>query len=141
MAKPEEAGRPRIQKFDGGIFEVTAVSFTVLGDPKGHVAVTQRSKWKDPRAEEIAAYKETVRRSAMAAKVHIPVTSSNYHPILIHTKAFFKNKLHSDPESVHRAVKDALWPHKNGGDKYTGGRYDFPLYDPDKPRVEVEVRW
>ena len=120
---------------------MTAVSFTVLGDPKGHVAVTQRSKWRDPRAKDIAAYKETVRKSAMAEGVRIPPTSSKCHPILINTRAYFRDGRHSDPESVHRAVKDALWPHKNGGDKYTGGGYDFPLYDPERPRVEVEIRW
>lgn len=95
----------------------------------------------DRRAKDLARYKETVRRCALGPGPQLPVVGTEAHPIMIRTRAYFRDRRHGDPESIHRAVKDALWPHKNGGDKYTGGSYDFPLYDPDDPRVEVEIRW
>lgn len=39
-------------------------------------------------------------------------------------------------------MKDALFyglKGKQGGDKYTGGSYDPPLYDKENPRVEITL--
>ena len=108
-----------------------------------HVTVTWRSKHNrdNRRATRIAAYKEDVRKSAMIAGAHIPATPSKMKPVVISTRAYFRNERHGDPESVHKVIKDALWPARQGGDKYTGGSYDPPLYDAKNPRVEVEVRF
>lgn len=118
--------------------------FTVPGDPVPHVSVTYRGKWvPNARVKRVALYKETVRQcsliGAFACGPNFPFVPTKDHPLKIHTRAYFRNGRHGDPESVHKVIKDALWPAKLGGDKYTGGSYDPPLYDPDNARVEVEI--
>ena len=116
------------------------MTFTILGDPVPHVTVTYRGKWmpENARAKKVARYKENIRKIVMVRRLKIPVPSKD-NPVLINTVAYFRNGRHGDPESIHKVVKDALWPAKEGGDKYTGGSYNVPLYDSENPRVEVEI--
>ena len=119
-----------------------SATFIVPGDPVPHVSVTHRSKFHpdNKRAKKVAAWKETVRKCAMVARVRIPIPSRE-QPVTIKTMAYFRNGRHGDPENIHKGCKDALWPAKEGGDKYTGGAYSAPLYDPQNPRVVVYLEW
>ena len=116
--------------------------FIVYGDPVPHVSVTYRSRYHpgNRRAKKVAIYKETVRRSALLAKVKLP-TPTEERPVFVITMAYFRDHRHGDPESIHKAIKDALWPARDGGDKYTGGSYSEPRYAPASPRVVVYLAW
>lgn len=115
--------------------------FTIPGDPVPHASVTYRSKWMpgNKRAKKAARYKAEVQMVAKLAKVELPKLTK-MRTALIHTTCYFRNGRHADPESVHKCIKDALWPAKQGGDKWTGGSYDPPMYDASNPRVEVTIR-
>jgi hypothetical protein len=87
-------------------------------------------------------YCECVRLCARAAGAKLPLTAARNRPLMLFTRAYFSNGVHADPENVHKGIKDALFYTKGKGtaDKYTGGQYLPPMYDPDNPRVEVILR-
>lgn len=117
------------------------VAFTVPGDPVPHYQTTYRGKRVDPRSLKAMKYKDDVLWCSAGARQSIPQTLTMMRPAIVHTRCYFRGNVHPDPESVHKLIKDALWPSSAGGDKYTGGSYDPPLYDAINPRVEVEVRF
>lgn len=85
-------------------------------------------------------YKQLVQAVADLSGLALPLQASREKPVRITTRAFFKNGVHPDPENVHKGVKDALFYKAGGvGDKYTGGSYDPPLYDAERPRVEITI--
>ena len=119
--------------------EMSQITFTVLGDPVPYTTMTYRSKWT-ARARKAVKYQENVRMCALSATQRIPKPKKST-PVLIHTRCYFRNGRHGDTLNVNKICQDALWPHKAGGDKYTGGSYDPPMYDPDNPRVEITIRF
>ena len=117
------------------------IFFVIPGDPVPHVSVTYRGKWvPNNRIRKVTKYKDDIRKIIMAQRIKLPIPTKK-NPIWILTAAYFRNGRHGDPESIHKAIKDALWPAKEGGDKYTGGAYTKPLYDAKNPRVEVLIEF
>lgn len=122
------------------------ISFFVPGDPVPHQVVTFRGKFLSARGKRLKVYKEAVRAFAwLAARetgVTIPVPTATNH-VYIETIAFFRNQRHADPESIHKVIKDALWPHGGdaGNDKWVGGRYVSPRYasKTQEPGVHVTI--
>lgn len=112
------------------------MGFTVSGPPVGFIAQwdkrgwTTRSRYRD--------FAEAVRLQAAIAGLR-SVVATRDRPLVVHTRAFFANGTHPDPENVHKAVVDALFYGAKGRDKYTGGAYSPPRYDRSVPRVEVVV--
>lgn len=76
-----------------------------------------------------------------------PLEASQEKPLLVHTRAFFKDRKHSDPENIRKAVVDSLFYESRGRggkrssarDKYVGGACAVPCYDKDAPRIEVVI--
>ncbi len=113
----------------------------IYGDPVGYCTTTFRGKWVSGRYKKYLRWKETVQGLAVARGLILPLRADEGSELEIETRAFFRNRTHSDPESVHRGVKDALFYGAKGkGDKYTGGTYAYPLYDATTPRVVVTLR-
>jgi hypothetical protein len=125
-------------------------TFTVPGNPSGYVAY---AKGKNPTNFKAWNYAKLVRRIASENGVPfrrvikdngdedilLNLVADKKCPLHIHTRAYFKNGTHCDPENVHKLVKDAIFYKARGGDKYTAGCYPSPLYDKENPRVEVEI--
>lgn len=130
------------------------IRFVVPGKPRGYVATTYKSKFK--RGFDAAAYKsylryaaycKHVRRCARAAGVELPIVSGPQNPLLIKTIAYFKNGVHADPENIRKGIADALCYNEKGAknsrkgkDKWIGGSFPPPRYDPDNPRVIVIIK-
>lgn len=114
--------------------------FIVDGTPRGYCI--QMGKYQNTKVKRrYVEYKQLVQAVASLVGIELPLQASKEKPVHIYTKAFFKDGVHPDPENVHKGVKDALFYKAGGaGDKYTGGAYEPPLYDPERPRVEIEVR-
>ena len=113
----------------------------VVGDPVGYYVQGGRPNWKRMRA--YVEWKEHVQKSAMMCGVKLPLTASREWPLWIHTSSWFRNGVHADPENIRKGISDALFyagkGEKGSADKYTGGSFGAPLYDPDNPRVEVHI--
>lgn len=95
-------------------------------------------RW-NKRKRKYIEYKQLVQS---LCPFELPLRASVEFPILVETQAFFEHGTHPDPENVHKGIKDALFyglAGKGGGDKYTGGSYDPPLYDRENPRVVVTL--
>lgn len=132
-----------------------ALSFVVPGDPVGYVAAgghhwhRRTSKaWRWASAVRMALLgqlAQTPNPDEHVAIVGNPdqpgakLMATKLTPLHIGTVAYFQNGKHPDPENVHKLVKDALFHKVKGGDKWTGGIYLPPLYDPEVPRTEVFV--
>lgn len=130
------------------------VRFVVPGRPRGYVATTYRSKFS--RGFDASAYKsylrytaycKHVRRCAAAAGVELPIVSSSKNPLLIKTIAYFESGVHADPENVRKGIADALCYNEKAGkdkrkgkDKWIGGSFPPPRYDPEDPRVIVIIK-
>jgi len=115
--------------------------FTVEGDPVGYYALGKHPNWK--RKEQYHTYKRAVQRVAELAGVGRLVASIE-RPLRIHTTAWFRTRVHPDPENVRKGICDALFyrrpsQHRGNADKYTGGSFPPPLYDRERPRVEVVI--
>lgn len=113
--------------------------FTVDGDPVGYYALGKHPNWK--RRQQYHDYKRSVQRAAELAGVGRLVATADV-PLLIHCRAYFRTRVHPDPENVRKGVCDALFYRRRGrgcADKYCGGSFPPPLYDPSHPRVEVTI--
>jgi len=117
-------------------------SFVVPGDPVGYYAEGKQPNWK--RRNAYVAYKRLVQAYAMTAGVHLPLRATAERPLLVHVVPYFASGVHCDPENVRKGVTDALFyagkgAKKGAADKHTGGSFPWPLYDRERPRVEVVI--
>ena len=133
--------------------------FTVSGEPLGYYAMGKTPNWE--RKRRYHAWCLRVRVAALQAGIALPLVATKGRPLWLKTLAFFRDGRHCDPENTHKGVKDALFysgavkirnagaltisngksrKKPKGGDKYTGGAYAPPLYDPQNPRVEIEIK-
>lgn len=114
------------------------VVFEIPGPPVGYTI--QLGRFANNKRK--AKYVEFKKRVQSLSPLALPLEASKEKPIIVETVAYFENGTHPDPENVHKGVKDALFyglRGKGGGDKYTGGHYEPPLYDKENPRVVVTV--
>jgi len=130
------------------------IKFIVPGRPRGYVTTTYKSKFKrgfDKAAYtsylKYSAYCKHVRRCARAAGVQLPIVADAENPIVIKTTAYFKDGVHADPENIRKGVADALCYNEGAGkdkrkgkDKWAGGSFPPPRYDPENPRVIVIIK-
>lgn len=113
------------------------VDFTIEGDPVGYCTNNGR-QYNTKRKKKYLDYKMLVQQ---CAPINLPLEASRDEPLIITTVCYFRHGTHPDPENVHKGIKDALFYGAKGvGDKYTGGQYEPPLYDRQRPRVEVKIR-
>ena len=96
----------------------------------GYYTKGARPNWT--RANEYHAWKDHVREHAPAG---LPQPAQG-QPVRVDIWCWFADGTHNDPENVRKGVVDALYPK---GDKFVFGYHHFPQYDPQNPRVEVEV--
>lgn len=127
------------------------IEFILFDDPVGYaINIGGQGARFNPRVEKYQEYKEYV-QDVLAEiftryGVGVPAATQE-RPVRITTAAFFRHGTHPDPENVHKGIKDAIfWRPKSErkgtkGDKYTGGTYEPPMYDPQNPRVHVEISW
>lgn len=87
------------------------------------------------RAREYAAWKAHVQAHTPPLVLH----ATKARPVRVDVTCYFPNGAHADPENVRKGVVDALFKHREGGDKYVYGYHHHPLYDPGNPRVEVVI--
>lgn len=115
---------------------VPVVQFEIPGDPVGFYSM-YGGKPNSKRKLRYLEFKKKVQTVVQKAKIQLSCPTK-ISPVLIDTVCYFRNGTHPDPENVHKGVKDALF-YSIGGtkDKYTGGSYAPPKYDPKNPRVEV----
>ena len=117
------------------------VAFTIPGHPVPFLVGVRHQTRK--RRDAYKDYCEAVRLVARLAGIKdIKITAEA--PLHFHTRAFFENKRHGDPENIHKAIVDAICYKEEGGkggkqDKYTGGCFCPPRYDKRNPRVEVVI--
>lgn len=112
------------------------ISFVVPGHPFPFLSGKQR--WD--RRRKYNEYCKSVRIIAACAGVRSKLTITEEAPLYFHTRAFFKNRSHGDPENIHKAIVDAVcYASKGKKDKYTGGCFIPPRYDARNPRVEVVI--
>lgn len=125
-------------------------SFTVYGIPVGYVEYSKGAR-VSAQVARYWAYLKLVREIAIEEGLTIPLIATEEAPLYIYTEAYFPNRRHSDPENVHKGLKDALFYRKKlpsffpkpktkfWADKYTCGTYELPLYDKESPRAIVEI--
>lgn len=111
----------------------------IYADPVGYYSSTRRGQWIDPRAKKYHAWSKLVRDLSEARGLRLPLQAAEDVEVEVETQAYFRNRTHPDPENVHKGIVDALF-YGGKGDKYTGGKYGWPRYDADQPRVEVIIR-
>ena len=116
------------------------IHFTVEGQPRGYVTRTYRGRFS-PGAAAAHDYMNTVKLIAQAAGVPIPVPATFENPAILDVDAYYQNLRGPDPENVKKLIQDALFPSKQGGDRYVAGSHGTYLVDPENPRVEVTVTW
>lgn len=127
-------------------------SFVVSGKPIGYVEYSRGAKGISKQVRAYWAYLKEVREVARGAGIPIPLVATEAEPMYIYTEAYFSSRVHSDPENVHKGIKDSLFynekqkyppPAKSRekfyADKYTCGTYELPLYDKTNPRVVIEI--
>ena len=116
------------------------VAFTVPGHPVPFLVGVRHQSRK--RREAYEDYCGRVRMFARLAGIKdIEITAEA--PLHFHTRAFFENRRHGDPENIHKAIVDAICYTEGGKrsakDKHTGGAFTSPRYDKKNPRVEVVI--
>jgi len=124
----------------------------IPGKPRGYYSVGARPDWK--RKNAYHDWCKDMRGYFGICGHDIPFRPTKDRRLFIWTRAWFPNGTHSDPENVHKGLKDALCyevvkdkkgkpKRKRGGgsDKHSGGCYDAPLYDKANPRLEVWWCW
>jgi hypothetical protein len=115
------------------------IAFEMPGKPQAFIAVWATQDWT--RRRNYMSWTKAVRDVA-ALHGAVELFASKDHPLHVHTRAWFADGRHGDPENIHKAVVDALfYREKKAGpmDKYTGGAYSPPKYDADRPRVEIVI--
>lgn len=122
---------------------MSVFEFTIEGDPRGYYASGKVPNRK--RLNAYVAFKRHAQISARFAGLELPLTASKGAQLEITTRAYYRTGVHCDPENTHKGTVDALFWHpetgKRGNDKHVGGHFSPPMYDPERPRVEVEIRW
>lgn len=128
----------------------------VPGIPIGFKTTTKRGKFSKSYKKYVA-YQKLVQMQARMAGIKLPLKATKGRPLMIRTVAYFKNGTHPDPGNVQKGVCDALFYDTEraaiakmmgkkakvtgkGDDKYTGGSFPPPLYDPKNPRVIVIIK-
>lgn len=121
-------------------------SFTIHGKPVGYYSTTHKGVWTDPRVKKYHAWRDEVRRAASKAGITLPLVATEMHPLIILTVATFANRVHPDPENVHKGIVDALFYmskaeraifKKSSSDKHVGGAFSPPAYG--DPGVSVAI--
>ena len=110
----------------------------VPGPPTAPKLVGYYTNGKSPnfdRAREYADWKAHVVKHTPPLLLHATKTA----PVRVDVWCYFPNGTHGDVENVRKGVVDALFRHREGGDKYVYGYHHFPLYDAANPRVVVEI--
>lgn len=97
----------------------------------GYYTKGARPNWT--RMNEYHAWKDHVREHAPAG---LPQPAQG-QPVRVDIWCWFADGTHNDPENVRKGIVDALYPK---GDKFVFGYHHFPQYDPQNPRVEVQVQ-
>ena len=115
------------------------IEFTIRGKPVPFIA--HWDKAAPATRKRYIEWCKTVQNYAMVAGFRFePPTERS--PLYAHTRAWFPDRRHGDPENIHKSVVDALFYRKgegSKGDKYTGGFFDAPRYDAHNPRVQVVI--
>ena len=117
-------------------------SFVVPGNPVGYYAAGRTPNRR--RQGQYIAYQKLVQSYAMTAGARLPLRATAERPMLVHVVPYFASGVHCDPENVRKGIADALFyagrgAEKGSADKHTGGSFPWPLYDRERPRVEVTV--
>lgn len=113
------------------------MTFTVPGKPKGYVTRTFRGR-HSPRGKAYHEWLEVVKAYAIQAGWQWPKATFEC-PIRVDVQAYYANFVGPDPDNARKAVVDALFPSKLGGDQFTYGFVGPWRVDKDDPRVEVIV--
>ena len=125
--------------------------FTITGRPVGYYSKAEKgfrgmSREQRERVRHYYQYTALVRTFAAQAGIETPLRCTKGSTVLVFTTAYFENGVHCDPENVRKGIVDALFYtpkgsplRKGSSDKYCYGAFDAPLYDADKPRVEVVI--
>lgn len=113
------------------------IRFSVPGTPQRFIAAWHKSSWSTRR---MYADKAKLVRECAAVVGASGLVATEELPLYVHTRAFFRNRRHADPENIHKFIVDALMYGKSQArDKFTGGAFTPPRYDEDDPRVEVVI--
>lgn len=113
--------------------------FTIRGKPVPFIA--HWNKAPPVRKRRYIEFCRDVQTHAMAAGFRFALPTKD-SPLYVHTRAWFEDGRHADPENIHKAIVDALFYRRGKGskaDKYTGGFFDSPRYDRYNPRVDVVI--
>lgn len=110
------------------------VSFVVYGQPRGFQSGA--GKWNKRTALSRRYYDMVVDR-AESLGLKVPLYAEEAYPVFLFTTCYFDTHQHCDPDNAHKGIKDALFYKAKGGDKYTYGAYDPPLYDRPNPRCII----
>ncbi len=122
-----------------------AISYhcTFPGNPLGFTVARSMSEPERRRVEGWAQDLQVFLAHEWGDECQLLATQDK--PVWIATRAYYKNKVHCDPENTHKLTKDVLfrapWHSggKNNSDKYTGGFYDDPRIDSENPRLEIWI--
>ena len=114
-----------------------ATSFTIPGHPVGYYAQGKLPNWS--RMKKYVEYKKKVQLEALCHGLILPLKATKDRPVSIKVVSYFKTGVHCDPGNVLKGIVDALF-YGGQGDKFTGGVFHWPLYDPVNPRAEVFVQ-
>lgn len=117
---------------------IRSVAFAIPGHAIGYYTRGAKPNWT--RMKEYHAYKLTVQEYASRAGIDLPVTAVETVPVIVTTQLYSRNRVHHDPENVHKGIVDALFYGAKGGDKHVGGRFDPAIYD-GREEVRVTVEW
>ena len=110
----------------------------VPGPPTLPKLVGYYTNGKSPNFDRAREYSEWKDHVAKYAPANLP-TATKDRPVRLDIWCYFPAGNHSDPENVRKGIVDALFKHREGGDKYVYGYHHHPLYDPVRPRVEVAI--
>ena len=117
-------------------FEIKGNHLDDKGNALPYTRTTQRAKYSAKYAR-YQGWKDYVR---MCFEEYTGIACNPYQMLevpvkaYLHTRIYFANKKHADPDNVQKGIEDAIF--KN--DKYVAGTYDFD-YDKKNPRVICDL--
>ncbi|WP_034335071.1 hypothetical protein [Deinococcus misasensis] len=101
----------------------------------------------NPRAKQYDAWKEHVRAhlpEVLAQGVYANTRDSRADCTILHV--WFESQHHCDVENLRKGIVDTIFSQESTGkkrtsnfDKWVKGSIPWPEYDPENPRVDVEV--
>jgi hypothetical protein len=84
---------------------------------------------------EVAAFKEHVNVALHKTKRTLPTP-----PVIVLYRIYFKTNHYREPKNCSKALIDALYPQRKGGDDNVGSwDYPFRLVDKKRPRTELWI--